>query len=252
MNILVTNDDGFDSAGIHALADALSSVGNVYISAPATQQSGASQSITIHGSITAEKREFSGAAGGLVVNGTPADCIKMGFQVFGEDGIKFDLVYSGINKGSNLGKDTLYSGTVGAAIEGALYNVRSVAVSLDSHSAEYFDVACEMAVGVVDFVMDKLTPDTLLNINVPYLPKEEIKGVRVTRLGERYYNDLFIPDGNGGYMLDGTPVLVEDKEKIYDMTAIADGYISITPMTFDYTQESMMETVRAQNFGLRG
>ena len=251
MNILVINDDGFQSGGIHALAEALSGVGDVYVCAPKHQNSGGSQSLTLHGSITAEECDMPGTCGGLIVDGTPTDCTKMGIQYFGDRGIKFDLLFSGINKGSNLGKDTLYSGTVGAAMEGALSNIRSVAVSIDSHSAVDFGPACEIAVNVIDFVLTKTTPDTVLNINVPYIPKEEIRGVRVTRLGERYYNDRFVPDGEGGYVLEGTPKLFPDPEKVYDSTAISEGYISITPMTFDYTDFSMLETLNASGIASR-
>ena len=251
MNILVINDDGFESAGIHALAAALSEIGDVYVCAPMTQSSGASQSLTIHGVIRVYEKEFPGVCGGLVVEGTPADCTKMGIQYFGAKGVTFDLLYSGVNKGSNLGKDTLYSGTVGAAMEGALYNIRSVAVSVDSHDAEDFSTACEVAVDVADFVLRETTPDTVLNINVPYLPKEEIKGIRTTRLGERYYDDVFEPDGEGGYYLNGAPKLFPDPEKIYDMTAVSEGYISITPLTFDYTQAEMLETVAKSGLEIR-
>ena len=156
-----------------------------------------------------------------------------------------------MNKGSNLGKDTLYSGTVGAAMEGALHNIRSVAVSIDSHEAEDFSVACEVAVDVVDFVLNKTTPDTVLNINVPLLPKEEIRGIRYTRLGERYYDDVFEPDGEGGYYLNGEPKLFPDPDRIYDMTAVSEGYVSITPMTFDYTQVDMLETVAGCGLKIR-
>ena len=251
MNILVINDDGFESAGIHALAAALSEVGDVYVCAPSGQSSGASQSLTIHGSIRAYEKDFPGARGGLVVEGTPADCTKLGVQLFGEKGVRFDLLFSGVNKGSNLGKDTLYSGTVGAAMEGALHNIRSVAVSIDSHEAEDFSVACEVAVDVVDFVLNKTTPDTVLNINVPLLPKEEIRGIRYTRLGERYYDDVFEPDGEGGYYLNGEPKLFPDPDRIYDMTAVSEGYVSITPMTFDYTQVDMLETVAGCGLKIR-
>ncbi len=140
------------------------------------------------------------------------------------------MVYSGINFGSNLGMDTLYSGTVGAAMEGALTGVHSVAVSVDSHEARHFDVACELALDVMSFVRTKTSPATVLNINVPDQPREKIKGIRFTRLGGRYYRDIFVPSEGGGYKMEGAPDAVADDRKLLDVTALAEGYASITPL----------------------
>ena len=189
------------------------------------------------------------------MTGTPTDCTKVGLQFYHERGIDMDMVYSGINIGSNFGKDTLYSGTIGAAMEAALSNVRAVAVSVDSHSATHFEVACEVAAAVIDKSMNELTPDTILNINAPDLPPEEVKGIRYTALGNRFYIDKFIPvesENGDSYMLDGAPIDLNDIEERYDVTATWDSYVSITPLQFDYTAHDMIGKISTWGLELSG
>ena len=246
LNIMVVNDDGITSRGLRELVNTLRTKANIYVSAPDGEHSGASQSITITEPIRVYDFDYEGAEAAYAVTGTPTDCVKAGLQFYKERGVKMDLVYSGINLGSNFGKDTLYSGTIGAAMEAALSNVRAVAVSVDSHSATHFETACEAALAVVDKSMNELTPDTILNINAPDLPPEEVKGIRYTALGNRFYIDKFIPveseDGDS-YMLDGAPLDLNDIEEKYDVTATWDNYVSITPLQFDYTAYDMIEKV---------
>ena len=138
------------------------------------------------------------------------------------------------------------SGSETAAMEAALSNVRAVAVSVDSHSATHFETACEVALQVIDKSMNELTPDTILNINAPDLPPEEVKGIRYTALGNRFYIDKFIPvesEEGDSYMLDGAPLDLNDIEEKYDVTATWDNYVSITPLQFDYTAYDMIEKV---------
>jgi len=251
MNILVVNDDGIKSTGIMALVEALSNVADVYVCAPEGQRSGNSQSITIGKTVYVKPVDFPGAMGALETTGTPADCAKIGIQFFKEEGNPIDMVYAGINLGSNLGKDTLYSGTVGAALEGAVSGIHSVAVSVDSHQASHFDVACEMAIDVIDFVLHKTTVNTVLNINVPDLPREEIKGIRYTSLGSRYYIDKFDEQEDGGFILEGEPTDLTDISKDLDVTATNDGYASITPLQFDYTEHEMIDTVSKWGLTIR-
>ncbi len=246
LNIMVVNDDGITSRGLRELVNTLRTKANIYVSAPDGEHSGASQSITITEPIRVYDFDYEGAEAAYAVTGTPTDCVKAGLQFYKERGVKMDMVYSGINIGSNFGKDTLYSGTIGAAMEAALSNVRAVAVSVDSHSATHFETACEAALAVVDKSMNELTPDTILNINAPDLPPEEVKGIRYTALGNRFYIDKFIPveseDGDS-YMLDGAPLDLNDIEEKYDVTATWDNYVSITPLQFDYTAYDMIEKV---------
>ena len=243
---MVVNDDGITSRGLRALVDALRTVANVYVSAPDGEKSGASQSITITEPIRVYDFDYPGAEAAFAVGGTPTDCTKVGLQFYKERGVDMDMVFSGINIGSNFGKDTLYSGTIGAAMEAALSNVRAVAVSVDSHSATHFETACEVALQVIDKSMNELTPDILLNINAPDIPPEEVKGIRYTALGNRFYIDSFIPvesENGDSYMLDGAPLDLHDIEEKYDVTATWDNYVSITPMHFDYTAHDFIDTV---------
>ena len=248
LNIMVVNDDGITSRGLRELVDALRPLANVYVCAPDEQHSGASQSLTLFDSIRVYKFDYPGAEYAYAVTGTPTDCTKAGLQFYKERGIEMDIVYSGINIGSNFGKDTLYSGTIGAAMEAALSNVRAVAVSVDSHSATHFETACEVAVKVIDKVMTELAPDTILNINVPDIPPEEVRGIRYTALGNRFYIDKFIPvesEEGDSFMLDGVPLDLHDIEKKYDVTATWDNYVSITPLQFDYTAYDMISKVES-------
>ena len=243
LNIMVVNDDGITSRGMRELVDALRPHANIYVCAPDGQHSGASQSLTLTEPIRVYDFDYPGAEAAYAVTGTPTDCTKVGLQFYHERGIDMDMVYSGINIGSNFGKDTLYSGTIGAAMEAALSNVRAVAVSVDSHSATHFEVACEVAAAVIDKSMNELTPDTILNINAPDLPPEEVKGIRYTALGNRFYIDKFIPvesENGDSYMLDGAPIDLNDIEERYDVTATWDSYVSITPLQFDYTAHDMI------------
>jgi 5'-nucleotidase len=251
LNVLVVNDDGIHSEGLRQLVEALSSVSNVYVCAPDSQRSGASQSLTLTDKVFVDEVEYPCAQKALVVTGTPTDCTKIGLQFFGEQGVEFDLLYSGVNVGSNLGCDTLYSGTVGAAMEGALSEVRSIALSVEALDATDFTVACEIAVDVIPFVMEELTPETVLNINVPYLPREEIRGVRTCSLGGRYYIDAFVKQSNGGYVLEGYPKPEPDGRMQLDMSALAEGYVTITPMHCDYTQSSMLDKVSRSGLKIR-
>ena len=250
---MVVNDDGITSRGLRALVEALGTVANIYVSAPDGQKSGASQSITITEPIRVYDFDYPGAEAAFAVGGTPTDCTKVGLQFYREQGIEMDMVYSGINIGSNFGKDTLYSGTIGAAMEAALSNVRSVAVSVDSHSATHFEAACDVALQVIDKSMNELTPDIMLNINAPDIPPEEVKGIRYTALGNRFYIDSFIPvesEEGDSYMLDGAPLDLHDIEEIYDVTATWDNYVSITPMHFDYTAHDYIKKVASWGLNL--
>ena len=141
MNILVVNDDGINAAGINKLVQALSRVADVYVFAPDGQRSAKSHSLTLTDCVYMTPVDFPGAVKAYTLSGTPADCTKFGLQLLEDEGIRVDMVYSGINMGSNLGRDTLYSGTIGAAAEAALDGYKAVAVSVDSHTPTYFE-AC--------------------------------------------------------------------------------------------------------------
>ena len=203
MNILIVNDDGITSRGLRELVDALRPHANIYVCAPDGQHSGASQSLTLTEPIRVYDFDYPGAEAAYAVTGTPTDCTKVGLQFYHERGIDMDMVYSGINIGSNFGKDTLYSGTIGAAMEAALSNVRAVAVSVDSHSATHFEVACEVAAAVIDKSMNELTPDTILNINAPDLPPGGRAGHRHSRRPLRHRPRCPMDSESGGIPFPG-------------------------------------------------
>lgn len=255
MNILVSNDDGINAIGIKKLVEALSKVSNVYVSAPHTQRSANSHAITLEQMVSVKNVDFSFAEEALEVSGTPADCVKMGLQLFRERGIIMDMVFSGINLGSNLGRDTLYSGTVGAAMEASLSGVKAVAVSVDSHKATHFDAACQLAVDVIPMVKKDIEVDTVININVPNLPKEEIKGVKFTALGDRYYSDRFHlieeSDGIKKYKLAGEPADFSNAPQCFDVTAAHYNYASITPLHYDLTSYRIVDQVKKWNIEIK-
>ncbi|MDO4395602.1 MAG: 5'/3'-nucleotidase SurE [Clostridia bacterium] len=234
MNILVVNDDGIKAEGLFQLVQALKAKGDVYVCAPDEQQSAKSHSITLGKNVFARPVDFPGACEAFALSGTPADCTKFGLQFFEEAGIKIDMVYSGINMGSNLGRDTLYSGTIGAAAEAALDGYKAVAVSVDSHTPRHYEKACQLAADLLDQVYEKLDAGYVLSINAPDLPLSEVKGTKLSNLGPRYYDDKFYECEDGGYKLSGRPcfnVICENQDSVY----LRDGYATITPLHFDFT-----------------
>ncbi len=245
MNLLVVNDDGIQAAGFAALVAALSKVADVYVCAPDSQRSAKSHSITLGQDVTIEKTQFPGAKAAYKISGTPADCTKIGLQFFAEMGAPIDMVYSGINMGSNLGRDTLYSGTIGAAAEAALSGIHAVAVSVDDHDAVHFDVAGELAAAAIEFVYGKLDPSVVVSINVPNLPREEIRGIKFVPLGDkRYYDDRFhLVEGNR-YTLSGQPGGFHAPDEENDLAAAAANYAVITPLQMDLTDYESLEIIK--------
>ena len=261
LNILLTNDDGIYADGINELAKTLAAVADVYICAPEEERSASSHSITVRKPFKVREVDHPTAVWAASVAGTPADCVKVGVKVLRTRDVEIDMVFSGINHGANLGTDTLYSGTVSAALEGCLNGIPSVAVSVDSHHAEHFDYACELAVNAARSLWEQIQVGTanhrvVLNINVPNRPREEIRGLRYTRLGDRRYLELFIPldeEGDarlpGEFRYTGDPVHYENLPPDVDVAANQDGYASITPIDTDLTCYGMIEKIKTWNLG---
>ena len=251
MNILVSNDDGIYAPGIMALVRALSKDAKVYVCAPEDQRSASGHSISIDKLIEITEIPFENASRAFAISGTPADCVKLGLKYLGTLGVEIDMVFSGINHGGNLGTDTLYSGTVSAALEGCICGKPSVAVSLNSHFAKDFSFAGTIALEVLRKTFGKLDEKTVLNINVPHLPKEEIKGVRVTRLGEGEYDEWFMSeegeDGITRYKYSGKPVIYDELSQNVDVLAMQEGYITITPLRYDLTNHDLIKEVISWN-----
>ena len=180
MNILITNDDGIDSPGILALVQALKNIGNVTVIAPDRQQSAVGHALTVSAPLRAVPFQRDGDLFGFAINGTPADCVKLGVSTLLET--KPDLVVSGINHGANTAVNVMYSGTVSAATEAMMIGIPALAVSLTSFSLEAdMSTAAEYAAKVAGNMLNWDIPiDTILNMNVPAIPKEDIKGMRIT------------------------------------------------------------------------
>ena len=240
MNILVVNDDGIEARGLKELVEALSerAGADVYVCAPDGQRSAASHAITLRSPVSAWPVLFDGAAKAFALDGTPADCVAVGLKLLKRLGVEIDMVFAGINHGANVGTDIIYSGTVGAALEGSIQGVPSVAVSVDSHQATHFDYACDLAVDTIRKTDGKWDARIMLNINTPDLPADEIKGVCNTVLGEReYLNDVQVETEGEvtTFIYGGDAVLYESDENHFDVIALENGYASITPLQKDMT-----------------
>lgn len=254
MNILLTNDDGIYSPGILELKRAMGPCGNVVVVAPDVQKSGVGHSITFSHPLRAREVYIDNEFIGYGVDGSPADCVKLAVREIMEN--KPDLIVSGINIGANVGINVLYSGTVAAAIEGAILGVPSVAISLEvSKSPSDIYGAADISKDLVTHIFSKKIPKgTLISINIPFVPKDQIKGIRLARQysGEfdEYFDKRVDPRGEAYYWLAGTG-WPEKQESGTDMHALKDGYITITPLRYDLTDENFlkdMETWGWDNF----
>ena len=240
-NILISNDDGIDAPGLQRLAENLKEFTNIYVSAPFRQQSAVGHSITIFYPLRAHEHYIDGKFFGIAVDGTPADAVKLGALWFFKD-IKFDLIVSGINHGSNTAINIIYSGTVSAATEGSILGIPSVAISLTTFEPNDFTVPAKISAKLIRQILekgkDKLKPGTILNINIPAVPESEIKGIQITLQGKSYWEDSFEvradPNGRDYYWLTGKMVIT-DKSNENDIIAIKENYISITPLHYDLT-----------------
>jgi len=234
LKILISNDDGIRSEGIRSLYDALKPLGKVTVIAPDRERSAVGHSLTLDTPLRLEhiKEDW------FSVSGTPADCINMGLNhILKKE--KPDIIVSGINKGGNLGNDVTYSGTVSAAMEGTLFGIPSIAVSLVSEEDFVFEGAAEFTKKLTKYVYENGLPDdTLLNVNIPNKPLGEIKGIRITKQGKRIYNDTIVektdPRNRNYYWIGGNHIrwIIEEGT---DYDAVQNDEISITPLHLDMT-----------------
>lgn len=250
MNVLVANDDGIEAQGIHELVKALGTLSDVkiYVCAPNRQRTASGHGITVSEPLFLKEESFEGAEKAYSCSGTPADCVKLGLRAFRALGIEIDLVYSGINHGANLGSDTVYSGTVSAAIEGVICGKRAIAISSCSHNPQHFESCMEIAARMIDIALETLDERTILNVNIPDLPASEIKGVRLGGLGERQYEDHFDPirneEGMIEYQYSGEALAYEGIETDLDVALHQHHYITITPLHHDLTNYSVLEMMK--------
>ena len=241
MNILVSNDDGVDAPGIRALYEALAETFNVKVVAPDRNCSAASSSLTLTNPLRISEREN----GFIAVNGTPTDCVHLALNMLMPQDP--DLVVSGINAGANLGDDVIYSGTVAAAMEGRYMGLPAVAVSLAGKELNHYQSAGFYAAKIVTHLKEcPLPANQILNVNVPDLPLAEIKGIKVTRLGARHRAQSMVktldPGGREIYWV-GPLAKADVAGPGTDFYAIANGYVSITPITVDLTAHHRIEKV---------
>lgn len=242
MHILISNDDGYLAQGINALAAALQPYAQVSVVAPDKNRSAASNSLTLDMPLRATTCEN----GFVRVDGTPTDCVHLAITGLLEN--EPDMVFAGINHGANLGDDVLYSGTVAAATEGRFLGLPAVAISLVGSDPKHFDTSAHVAVNLLRKIQAHPLPeDTLLNVNVPDVPLDELKGYQSTRLGQRHKAEAVIrssdPRGHVIYWV-GPPGSEQDAGPGTDFDAIRNGYVSVTPLQLDLTRYDRLDSLR--------
>jgi len=242
MRILLSNDDGYFAPGLEQLAAALAPEATITVVAPERDRSGASNSLTLDRPLTVRRAPN----GFLFVNGTPTDCVHL--AVTGLLDQLPDMVISGINLGANMGDDTIYSGTVAAATEGYLLGIPSIAISLASKAGRHFETAAQTVLELIARHRGRPAGAWLLNVNVPDVPRAEIKGTKVTRLGRRHKAEDVIkttsPRGETVYWV-GAAGPAADAGEGTDFDAVERGYASITPLQIDLTHHDQMAAVAA-------
>lgn len=255
MRILLTNDDGIHAPGLRALFKAASTKGDVSVVAPVSEQSGVAHSISVLEPLRLTDVNENGAFFGHGVHGAPADCVRLAVMELLDT--PPDIIISGINFGSNVGACVFYSGTVAGAIEGAMLGIPSMAVSIQRGMVHDFDLAAEVAVEAIDILlrmqMEQRGEGIALNINVPARKAEELKGIKITRQGRAGAREGFQkrtdPYGRIYYWGKGE-LPPEDVRKGDDMSALQEGYVSITPLKCNLTDTELMGRLRAQSFEL--
>jgi len=244
MRILLCNDDGIYSEGIQILKAQLDTIASVMVIAPDRERSTISHAMTLRKPLNVKKVKIKGKMFGFSVNGTPADCIIIGLLEIMKDN-KPDIIISGINSGPNLGNDIIYSGTVGAAREGAMRNVPSLAVSIDGGAVYQFDAAARYTKKIIsNLARENLPKNLLLNINFPNIEYEQLEGIEIIRHGKRRYRDeirnIADPRGRVHYWIGGK---IEEKsiEPDTDSGVVNNRKVAVTPILLDFTDYSMLK-----------
>ena len=249
LHILVSNDDGIDAAGLYALVQEVKCIGEVTVIAPDKQQSAVGHAITVSYPLRSYRFYKNGEFFGTAVEGTPADAVKLAVRSLLKR--KPDLLISGINHGSNTAINIIYSGTVSAATEGTILGIPSVAISLTTYDSPDFSLAAKFARKLALLVAERGLPEgTLLNVNVPPVSEDEIRGVVVTKQGRSKWDDTFEtrrdPNNKEYYWLTGKMIVLDNSEDT-DQVAILNKLISITPLHYDLTDYRMVEEMKQWN-----
>ncbi len=237
MHFLLSNDDGYQSPGISALAEVLESIGRVTVVAPDRDCSGASNSLTLDSPLYVKQDE----RGFYYVNGTPSDCVHLAITGLLDE--EPDMVVSGINSGANLGDDVLYSGTVAAAMEGRFLGCPAIAFSLVGEKPVDYSASKLVVTKIVKSLIENPLDDALLNVNIPDVNYDEIKGFKASRLGNRHKSEPVIktldPKGRNVYWV-GPVGAEQDAGEGTDFHAIRSEYVSITPIQIDLTRHQSL------------
>jgi 5'-nucleotidase len=254
MKIILTNDDGFHAEGLWALHAALSAEHDLTVIAPDRERTAVSHAITLHLPLRATPVALNGELRGYAVNGTPADCVKLGvIEILGR---KPDLVIAGINPGANVGVNINYSGTVAAAKEAALGGIASIAASIDGGEPYPYEAAAGFIARLVRVLAGKeLNPGTFLNVNFPNVPREQIAGVRISRHGReifREYMEKRTDPRNRAYYWQGADMQTFGEDPDIDGAALRRRFISITPIQCDMTDYGALEAMRTWGIDLGG
>ncbi len=246
MIILITNDDGIHDLGLKALKEALTGLGELWVVAPSIQQSGQSHAFSVFTPLRVEKVNINGEMFGYSVSGTPADAAKIALRSLLPE--KPGLVVSGINNGFNGGINVLYSGTIAAAMEGAIIGVPSVAVSLSYAAEQDYSVAAKYARKICEKTLEHGLPHgTMLSINVPTVPESDVKGIKIVRQADSFYDEeiekRIDPRDLTYYWIGGHNVMLGNDQD-NDMVAIKNNYVTITPIKTQSTDEKMMTKLK--------
>lgn len=241
MKILLSNDDGYFAPGLNILAEHISKFADITVVAPERNRSGASNSLTLDRPLSIKKA----ANGFFYVNGTPTDCVHIALTGLMET--LPDMVISGINDGANMGDDTIYSGTVAAAMEGYLLGIPSIAISMSQHNSTHFETAARIAVELLlQYQKNGFEAPTLLNVNVPDIPYDQLQGRTVTRLGKRHKAEpvvkLKTPRNETVYWV-GAAGQPNDGGEGTDFYAVANNQVSISPIQVDLTNHSQLNDI---------
>ncbi len=241
MRILLSNDDGYKAPGLVMMAETLKDIAEIIVVAPERDRSGASNSLTL----TSPVRAHTEPNGFIRVDGTPTDCVHLAITGLLED--EPDMVIAGINSGANMGDDVLYSGTVAAATEGRFLGLPAIAISMNSSNPQHYETGARVIREMVQHLQQSpLSADTILNVNVPDLAYEEIRGYQSTRLGHRHKAEPVIktedPRGNAIYWV-GPAGAEQDAGPGTDFHAVREGYVSVTPLQVDLTNHAVRDAI---------
>lgn len=253
MNILLSNDDGYLANGIKTLAKHLAKKHNVTVVAPMGERSGSSHSVNFFSGIYYEDKGYVDGIRTYAVSGTPADCVLFGLKYLLKDE-KIDAVVSGINTCLNAGSDIIFSGTFGAAQEGTFQGIPSLAVSLKTRGVEDYEYAADFTARNLDELLSRANADITINLNIPYVSKDDIKGIRIAPVAYQPYNESYVKntDSNGVdmYFVDGHPIKHTDEESGGDCYLLNQGYITITPVRLISNDLSEIQALKEVRFAL--